>query len=180
MGKSINPLKEEFVKKAIELGACEDQLHLLRDVKTNEDILELFKKNSYWCFKKGLITTEGLLKLFTVKKLNDSHIYTSGINSIVTRGIERINVLSLGNSQNTVESLENSQNTVESLGNSQNTVRSLGNSQNTVESLGNSQNTVESWDNSQIKTDVKGGLIQDRTVKKLYIKKSEYEIILID
>ncbi len=60
------------------------------------------------------------------------------------------------------------------------TVKTLGSSQATVETLGSSQATVETWGSKPIIYEVNGGLLQDQIKKIILIKKSEYQIQIVD
>ena len=159
--KSFDELKSEILLRAENLDACETQYEAAQNCEDKMQLLSLFKENAQWCLSKGLTSSKELLEIFTIEELNYANIYTSGEHSIIARNNEILKIVTLDSSQATVKTLDSSQ--------------------ATVETWGSSQATVKTLDSSQAKLDAaNGGLIQDRSNKKLYIKKSDFEIILLD
>jgi len=199
--KPFEEFRLEFIQTCRDNNACEPEFRRLISTDTKENFFKVIKHNINWCFQKGILSTKILLENFSVEELNSFDIYTSGEHNVVTSGQEIRNMITLessqatvetwgssqatvetwGSSQATVKTLESSQATVITLESSQATVKTWGSSQATVETWGSSQATVETWGSSQAKLDYSnGGLIQDRSNRKIFIKKSDYEIVLID
>jgi hypothetical protein len=172
------------------LNSREDLLRLLQKVENTDAFLEFFKLHCYSLLESQFLTTSELIEWFGSDCLNRAHIYTSGHHNITLNKQEKLSILTLANSQATVETRENSQATVETWENSQATVETRENSQATVETRENSQATVETrensqatvktWENSQATTSCIGGFIRDVSKKKIFYKKSDYEIVLIN
>jgi hypothetical protein len=106
--------------------------------------------------------------------------------TIKTWGSSQATIKTWGSSQATIETRGSSQATIKTWGSSQATIKTWGSSQATIKTWGSSQATIETWESSQatIKTwgssklsyTVLGGLLQDRNKRKIFIKKSDYEI----
>ena len=179
--KTFEQFRYDFIDACREAEACQPEFKRLLASTTKESVIQVIKDNIYWCINNKVISAEILLESFSIEELIEFDIYTSGEHTISLSGTDVKHIVTLGSSQATVKTWGSSQATVETWGSSQATVETWGSSQATVKTWESSQATVETWGSSQAKLDAaNGGLIQDRSAMKLYIKKSDYEIVLID